>query len=499
MNIYWGDPHCHCAASYGSGTPARALANARQHLDFCSLTGHAFWPDMPLKLANRDRWIVTHLGGFAKLQVFWKDLMRELDRANVPGRFVTLPSYEWHSCEFGDYNVYFDTCRADPVDAPNLKALARRLKRRPRDSLLVPHHCGYPRGFRGLNWDAYDPRVSPLIEVFSNHGCGEADDAPYEYHHSMGPRVGESMVREGLLRGHRFGFLGGTDSHDGYPGHYGHGRTGVLAPRLDRPSIWKSLKQRRTVATTGARIAPQVRLGSAGIGQVVPRSEGMPLGIRVEGTAPIDKMEIVEAAGREWRIRRLPIGPMSAKFAPGRYKVKVETGWGFVDCRSDWNVKVRITGGRLLGCDPCFRFSAYEPDEQESCDRIMACDSKRAEWQCRAMSNPAGMIGGTHFHAGGTQAVVLDIDAGRSARLRVAAGGVKLDLPVADLAARSVGRPTGGIGSPAVKVHRAVPEREFSCRYEEPYAPLGSGPGFVYLRVSQCDGQVAWTSPIWFE
>lgn len=59
MNQYWGDLHNHCAISYGSSTLKRALNNARAHLDFCTITGHAFWPDMPMDIktqANALRW-----------------------------------------------------------------------------------------------------------------------------------------------------------------------------------------------------------------------------------------------------------------------------------------------------------------------------------------------------------------------------------------------------------------------------------------------------------
>ena len=97
MPWYWGDLHSHCAVSYGRGTPALALAQAAEHLDFCTITGHAFWPDMPMDLTRHDAIIGMHLGGFAKLQHFWPDLQKQLGEANRPGRFVTLPSYEWHS------------------------------------------------------------------------------------------------------------------------------------------------------------------------------------------------------------------------------------------------------------------------------------------------------------------------------------------------------------------------------------------------------------------
>ncbi|KKL20507.1 hypothetical protein LCGC14_2454750, partial [marine sediment metagenome] len=93
---FWGDLHPHCAVSYGNGLPERALDVARQHLDFCSITGHAFWPDMPMDLARQSAILTTHFGGFAKLAHFWKPLLAMLKRADEPGRFVTLPSYEWH-------------------------------------------------------------------------------------------------------------------------------------------------------------------------------------------------------------------------------------------------------------------------------------------------------------------------------------------------------------------------------------------------------------------
>ena len=47
MHPYFGDLHNHCGISYGHGSLETALRIARQQLDFCSVTGHASWPDMP--------------------------------------------------------------------------------------------------------------------------------------------------------------------------------------------------------------------------------------------------------------------------------------------------------------------------------------------------------------------------------------------------------------------------------------------------------------------
>lgn len=496
--MYWGDLHAHCAVSYGTGTPRRALANAREHLDFCSITGHAFWPDMPMDLRHQNPIIGMHLGGFAKLAHYWPHLLDELRDANEEGRFLTFTSYEWHSMEYGDYNCYFPAFDVPLLDAPTPERLADELARRPAPFMMLPHHCGYARGHRGTNWDAFDGRVSPLAEVYSNHGSCESDDAPFEYHHSMGPRIGASTLRDALVAGHRFGFYAGTDSHDGYPGHFGHGRVGVHAASLSTGEIWQALAERRTVATTGARIAVEMTLGEASIGGLTGRRQAMPFHLRVEGSAPIDRVDLVEGGRDGWEVRRLAGNQLRRAFEPGRYKVKIETGWGRGRQRSDWHVDARLEGARLLGVEPCFRHSGATTDEEDVTERILEQGEEGLAWRCRASANPAGAMGGTHFDAGGTQAVILDCEAGRDARLRVSTAETAVEASFAELAHGSRGGPIAGFGSPALKVHRAVPERELAFEHTETYRPHRES-GFLYARVVQADGQVAWASPIWYE
>lgn len=500
MKLYWGDLHNHCAVSYGQGTPELALDNARRHLDFCTITGHAFWQDMPMDLATQNPIVGTHLGGFAKLQHYWNSLLRILRDANRPGKFVTLPSYEWHSMRCGDYNCYAPDHDLALVDAPDVRALARRLRARRREFMLLPHHCGYPRGFRGLNWETFDDRVSPLIEIYSNHGCGEADDAPFDYHHRMGPRSGESMIRDGLAAGRHFGFYASTDSHDGYPGHYGHGRVGVWTDRLASNSIWDALKQRRTIASTGARIAVEMAAGGVGIGGVAAFDQRAPLAIRIEGTAPIDAIDLIEGGRGRWRVRRLEVPIIEPRFTPGRHKIRIELGWGRNPGPIPWRLQGRIVRGKLRGIDGCFRFSSWNTGSDRSSEVLERQSALAFTWECRSTSNPAGAMGGTHFNAGGTQAIVLDVDeVGRDTRLVVKGGGIDFDIPLRRLAAASLGRLVAGFGSAGIKLHRAIPEREFTTQLELPdYAPPAA-PGFAYLRIRQADGHTAWVSPIRFE
>ena len=48
FKAYLGDIHNHCNISYGHGSLQNALENAARQLDFVSVTGHAYWPDMPV-------------------------------------------------------------------------------------------------------------------------------------------------------------------------------------------------------------------------------------------------------------------------------------------------------------------------------------------------------------------------------------------------------------------------------------------------------------------
>ncbi len=467
--------------------------------DFCSITGHAFWPDMPMDLGRHSDSIGIHLGGFAKLRYYWEELLSNLAACNKPGSFVTLPSYEWHSMEFGDYNCYFNAFDAKLIDAPDRTSLARSLEESGSAFMMMPHHCAYVRGFRGLNWDAYDTRISPLVEIYSNHGCGESDDAPYDYHHSMGPRVGESMVRAGLLAGHRFGFAAGTDSHDGYPGHYGHGRVGVMAESLTLPCLWKGLTERRTIATTGTHFNAMMKLDDAEIGGVARAKKKMCLRIEVEGSAPIERVDLIRGENGTCSVRRLAGQDLYFLFTPGRYKVKVECGWGRGKTRSDWLIMCHVLNGRILGCQPCFRNSTFAMDEEESSERILERTEDTLKWTCRAVPNPSGMMGGTHFNASGTQAVILDLEAGSNTSLQVKANGISFDLPVSDLVNGSVAKNLNGLGSPALKIHRAVAESEFTFKFEETLENPPEINGFLYARIVQSDGQVGWTSPIWYD
>ena len=163
--LYWGDLHSHCSISYGEGTVEQALMRAQMQLDFCSITGHAFWPDMPTDRRRYGEIIDYHNEGFARLAGNWDELIAKQAAASCDGEFIALPSYEWHSLKYGDHNVYArgpELALCDAVDLPALRQLVREA-----DAIMVPHHIGYAAGYRGIDWKHFEDSESPFAEIFS--------------------------------------------------------------------------------------------------------------------------------------------------------------------------------------------------------------------------------------------------------------------------------------------------------------------------------------------
>src|SRR5262249_5298840 len=233
VQLFWGDLHNHNAVGYARGSLERTYDIAREHLDFLAFTPHAQWHDMPAMEGNaQEKWAQ----GFKVLAAKWEDVARLAAASNRRGKFVSLLAYEWHSSEFGDYCVYY------PADPHPLRYFdhVRKLQQYARDTraMIIPHHLAYKQGWRGANLRYFDAAVSPVMEIYSEHGLSESDRAPHDYiTHSNGGRWTRNTVRAALRGGIRAGFIGSTDDHLGYPRAHGGGLARIYAPQLSRPAI----------------------------------------------------------------------------------------------------------------------------------------------------------------------------------------------------------------------------------------------------------------------
>ncbi len=273
--LYFGDIHAHSGrteqlyeqgereflrgGNCGIGTPENCHRYARyaSQLDFFCQTDHHRGPDRALSEKDwAHRIEVAHK---------WTD-----------DRFVALLGCELISRVVGHWNLYFrDEAPAyPPHEALPFDEIKQILKARSDKLMLIPHQtstlCCAP-----INWDAFDPELSPLVEIYSHWGSDEYHGNPLQcIETGVNPN---SFVDVALKRGYRLGFIGSTDEHGGAPGDgirfynpVGSGLACVWAPELTREAVFDSLAERRCYATTGVRMMLQFE------------ANGRPMGSQVE-------------------------------------------------------------------------------------------------------------------------------------------------------------------------------------------------------------------------
>jgi hypothetical protein len=147
------------------------------------------------------------------------------------------------------------------------------------DTVITPHVGGQ---HADLQW--HDPTLEPAVEVTSTHGS-------FEW-----------ILRESIERGYQMGFVGGNDCHTGRPGddRPGHqlrryskgGLTGVYANELSLKGILDAIKAKRVYATTGARIRASLTVDGHFIGEKYSCDDTCDIQVNVEGTAPLERIEV---------------------------------------------------------------------------------------------------------------------------------------------------------------------------------------------------------------
>ena len=402
---------------------------------------------------------------------FWEEVTRCSRQYNEPGRFVVFPGYEWSATTpaGGDHNVYylndgeeiFRTSHwqiADKGDTGNDRHPINRLyeELRGRQALVVPHIGGRP-----ANLQFHDPELEPVIEIYSAWG-------QFEW-----------LLREALERGYRVGFVAGSDDHKGRPGAsypgsssfgvYG-GLTCVLARELTREGIWEALKARRCYATTGQRLALDVRANGHWIGEEFEVPGSVRLTVSAEGTADLE--EIVVQRGTECLYRY----PEQVQRDRGRIRIV----WSGARIRgrdriARWDGHVEMCGARITAAE------AYAFDSAaEGIDEVTA---SRVAWR----SVTSGDVDG----------LVLSLEASSGATLAFRSEITSFDLPLAQLDAGPHVVEAGGEELQVKVEYLPLGMQSRSCDFEfADEAPLpGCHP--YYVRLTQVDGARAWTSPFY--
>lgn len=487
--LYWGDLHNHNAVGYAKGTLERSIDVAREHLDFFAFTGHASWHDMPKMPGDRHmKWV----NGFKVHSDHWPKTRKLIREANTED-FVTFLGYEWHSSIFGDYCMIFPGDHPElflPDHVDKLLDFAEAHK-----ALAIPHHVGYKRGWRGANFDYFRPAASPVVEVFSEHGCTMSDRAPFPMiRHSNGGRSTANTILPQLKSGLRFGFVASTDNHRGYPGAYGEGIMGVWARDLTRDALLEAIHARRTYAATGDRIAVEFTVNGQPMGAELAPTSDRQIDVRVEGQDPIAAVELI----RNGRVieRHFPEDHVNEPVKlPGRAKCRLQYGWGpwaalGLGRTCQWRMRATLEGGKIRRAIPCFQSGPYEEDMR---DRLR----HTAENSCEIASFTSRV---KCYAEDPTKSVILELEGGPESVLTV-----ELDEPVkqtvratlAQLLKQNVVTFTGVFTSESYIVNRLTGPSEYAAKIRWHDRRKKTTPDWYFVRVTQRNGQMAWSSPVW--
>lgn len=519
-SVYYGDIHNHSGISYGHGKLEDALTNGRTQLDFCSVTGHYSWPDMGNRTMAPEVAAYHHEGfeKFRKNRGAYMEMLRSFEK---PESFIPFVSFEIHSFEHGDYTILakdFPEKWPDPLSSSELAQLIAAS--RPESGfILVPHHIGYKTGFRGINWNTFNEKASPLVEIVSMHGGAESHETSARYLHTMGPRDMGNTMQGGLAAGHHFGVTGSTDHHNSFPGSYGYGRTGVWSRNCSREALWEAFIHRRTFALTGDRMELALFVNDAPVGSICssPYAGKRAVTAAVTGGFALERVELVKNNAVIYTKQYPSLYPSFSgnneqpfSTGPGGTaitgKVPLQFGWGEKGVKAAWEGTLRILDGTLLSPEPRFRGQDLV-DPLDGNDLEAASENPAFSWDRDHSLVSFSFVtrGNSTASTDNTQQISLEIEGTAAtviaADISVIQKGKKVSksfqFPLRDLP-QPVSAYVDGFISPAVLCGAFMPavsytdeftytDEEHSSRTEDWY----------YLRVLQRNGQAGWTSPIW--
>ena len=285
MSLFWGDVHTHSAYSCDcvrrsrmDMTPADLMAFARDRagLDFFAVADHhqpAMAPDQRLTRAQ------------------WEATIEDIRANHEPGRFVVFPAIEYR-CVRGDTAVVLNWLptydEIQQEDWTDIRRLWRGLE--DRDYLTIPHFHSRGALAEGEWYANDDSRIEPVLEVFSDHGSFEREDA-LESGRALCKRFRFDRCGVHFLKqGYRYGFVANSDDHKGHAGV--NGVTAVFSETLDRDALFAAYRERRVYGTTNARIRLIFTGNGRLMGSVIPAERKRRLHVDVFAENELKRIDV---------------------------------------------------------------------------------------------------------------------------------------------------------------------------------------------------------------
>lgn len=473
--VYWGDTHAHTNFAEAQGNIENFYRYAREdaRLDFVALSEHDIWMD------DRE----------------WDAMAAAVKAHHDERRFLTFLAYEWTAIVElgGHHNVYFRTPenreRIPIQHTDGLWALYEGLDRRydGRDVMIIPH--AHIPG----DWHLSHPVLEPLVEMVSMHGTFEWFANNY------------------LRNGHTVGFVGASDDHSGRPGYSGGFLTGplqqfgglaaVLADELTTDAVFDAMKQRQAYATSGQRTLLDFRLNGQMMGRRLPYSADRKIEGRVMGTSPIDTIDVVKngetVSTTHYLTRTMqPEGWLQVAFYSESTDLIRDAPRG----HRIWLGTMDVENAKIEAVDPV-GVANYEAEwvrrDEDNPNRVRFRLTTRGV-EDRVLLKLSGVSAETRLRIQTESTAEEGVTFPRFYVPARAYPPVQVSFNFAGLedgeATQDV--PTGRY-TDAVRLHWIDPngplDQEFS--YVDPDDPVDGD--YYYLRVTQLDGRMAWSSPWW--
>jgi hypothetical protein len=477
LRRYWGDLHGQSGETIGMGTAEDYFRFARD-LAFIDIVGHQ----------GND---------FQITDAFWtrlNALTAEFDRA---GSFVCVPGYEWsgNTGMGGDRNVFYrregrpirrsSHILVEGQTSTEAVYTAEKLfdVLQGEDAVLIAHVGGRYADIKV----AHDGRLERAVEVHSSWGT-------FEW-----------LLHDAFDKGYRVGVVCHSDDHKGRPGatrpgasSFGAvgGLTCYFMPELTRDALFAALRARHHYGTTGNRMfldlcgsfgedvvgftddpalgpCREYKTREARMGDIVrPGRAEMRLAVEVIGTAPIDRVDVLHGTQVVKTVR--PFG--SAEL--GR---RVRVQWQGAQYRgrgreTEWQGQLTLAGNRI--------------------ERFAAVNFLNPEREVRE-TTPGSALAWTSVTTGNLAGIDLWLADASRGTLRIDTNVVAGEVDLAALGDDTVAFDGGMLGR-QLSVYR-LPEQDWSrsLTLDHAVAFAGGADLPVYVRVTQADGNQAWSSPIY--
>lgn len=458
-NQYWADLHGQTEETVGTNDITHYFSFARDYafLDVACIQGNDF------QITNE----------------FWKKT-NKTTKVFTDKKFVAIPGYEWsgNTATGGDRNVLyrlegmpiyrsshalvdeFDDIATDAYDAHDL---FKKLMKHGKDAMTIAHVGG-----RFADLDMHHDEVERNVEVHSDWGT-------FEW-----------FLHYALDKGYTVGVVANSDGHTGRPGasypafahfnNYG-GYTCILANNLTRDSIYDALRDRHCYATTGIRAYLDVTYTSKDkqgiMGDIVKTSDPVILNIDYRGTAPIERLEIFNAS-KVIHTHSMPIRKSQRK-----------------------TIKVLWSGSKVKGRKRGINWNGKFTLKDNSIKKLTKINFYNQKNFVNTTKTSAEWNGGT---TGGVQGLIVTLEKD-SGKLNLVLNDKEYSYDIASLDTQVNEFSMGGLDAKlqVYQTHSGDKPDSITLDYTLKKSDLSKKRNPIYVKVTQKDGNMVWSSPIYIE